>query len=170
MKELEIRRSVRKFDLAKEVKDEDLMEIIKTSMQAPSARNQQPWEYITIKNRKIIKELSTASKGALILENAPAVICLISRPFDGLSVPEMAPQDLAICMTYMMLKATNLGLGTCYIGIYPKEERSQKVFDILKIKEGYTPFALLAVGYPSSDDAFKSLDRFDETRIHKEMF
>ena len=61
---------------------------------------------------------------------------------------------LANIMTYMSLEATSKKIGSCYIGIHPYEDRISYVDSILKIKDGYHACAILALGYPTDDNAF----------------
>ena len=168
---LENRRSVRQFDLTKTIDDKIIEEILKTSMQAPSARNQQPWEFVVVKDKDTIARLSQVSKGTMVLTNANCVIVVVSKPLDTLSTPDMASQDLSIVSTYIMLSALEHKLGTCYLGIHPREDRIDAVNSILEIPNDYNAFSMIAIGYPKNEDVFKNLEnRYEQNRIHKERF
>lgn len=156
------RKSIRQYT-EKQISNEDILTMLKSGMQAPSATNQQPWEFVVIKNRNTLDELSKVSRGAWMLAQAPLCIHVFMR--DGLNKPDMAPQDLGACVENIMLEATNLGLGSCWIGVFPEEDRVTKIKELLQIKNG-TPFANIAIGYPKNEEDVKV--RFDESRIHYE--
>ncbi len=156
------RKSVRQYT-TEPVSDEDIKTMLISAMQAPSAGNQQPWEFVVIKDRTTLDLLSKVSNGAWMLTQAPLCIHVIMK--DDMKKQNMASQDLGACVQNILLEATNLGLGTCWIGVYPEEERMEKIKDILHIKEG-TPFANIAIGHPKTQEEISV--RYDELRIHFE--
>ena len=147
------RRSVRKFK-CDSVSNELISKVISSARQSPSARNQQPWRFVVVKNKQMLKDLSKVSKYSAFLESAPAVIAILKVSDDLLSTPDMAVQDLSCCMTYKMLEATSLGLGTCYMGIWPRQERISACNKALNLKDGLNTFALMPIGYPQDENAF----------------
>ncbi len=64
----------------------------------------------------------------------------------------------------ILLEATDQGLGTCWLGIYPKPERVSVVKEIYQIPESVTPLCIIAVGYPDEDKETK--DGYDHSRVH----
>ncbi len=78
--------------------------------------------------------------------------------------PDMCPQDLSAATQNILLEATNQGLGAVWIGVYPKEDRLANIASILDIPKELTPFCLIAIGYPSTDDSPKPL-RYDPSRV-----
>ena len=158
------RRSVRKFDLTKELPDELLKEIIKAGMQAPSARNQQPWHFLVVKNKDILNKLSTVSTGSRILENANCAIILLMEDDSKLVSKEFKIVDMAASIQNIMLEATKHKIGTCWIGVCPNKERMEGVKNIINSQKDV--FAMLAIGYPLDENAFHSLNRYDEERIN----
>lgn len=165
MENILTRRSVRKFDTTKEVKKEDLIKIIEAGCQAPSAKNQQPWEFVIIDDKQIIEELSNSSKNATFLNNCTKAIALLGKDPTTLRIPHMVCQDLSACMQNMLLMARALELGSCWISVYPVEERMQAMKKALNLPEGILAFSLMAVGHCSLDE-FKQEDRFSEERMH----
>lgn len=157
------RKSVRKFTEQK-ISKEDILTILKSAMQAPSAGNQQPWDFIVIEDKDTLAKLSEVHSGAWLLKDAPLCIHILMR--ENLAKGAMAPQDLGACAQNILLEAVNLGLGGCWVGVYPLEDRVLKVKEILRIKNGI-PFANIAIGYPLKDADVQV--RFDESRIHYEM-
>lgn len=170
MKEIFTRRSIRHYDLSKKVPEEDLNKVLRAGFAAPSARRQEPASFIIIDDLDTIAKLSLVSKGSMILTNTNMVICVMGADPKTLATPHMETQDLSACMENMMIEANHLGLGTCWIGIAPLEDRMNAVADILDIKDGYFPFSLMAIGYPLNNEDFKDLGRFYPERIHRNRY
>ncbi|MCL2522548.1 MAG: nitroreductase family protein [Erysipelotrichales bacterium] len=156
------RRSVRSFKTEK-LKQDEILLILKAGMQAPSARNQQPWYFMVVEDLKLIKELKEVSPGAKAIENAPCVIALLMKDDQEMTAASLVQQDMGACMQNMLLEATSLNIGSVWIGIYPLEARSQAVAKIIEAEKRV--FALVAFGYPSDPEVFKFVDRFDSERI-----
>ena len=145
MKEILERVSVRKYE-ARPVEREKLEALLRAAMAAPSAGNQQPWEFAVVQERALLDRLAGASPYAKPLLAAPAGIAVLSRT-QGLRFPEYWQQDL----------------GAVWMGIAPLEERMRAVAEILGLGEGLQAFALVAVGYPAEKAA--PHDRFDPSRV-----
>ena len=156
------RTSVRKFK-SKEVKKDKILQVLRAGMQAPSAGNQQPWEFYVVTNKKTIEELSKTSPYAGCSANAPVVIVSVYRK-DGLMFPEYAEIDMSIAQENIWLEADNLGLGGVWLGIAPLKERMNAVSKILNLPKILIPFSLFPMGYPA--ETHEQQNRFEETRIH----
>lgn len=156
------RRSIRKY-LDKDVEQEKIDLLLRAAMNAPSAGNQQPWEFYVIKDKEIINQLSQCSPYASCLKNAPIAIIPVYRK-EGLRFVEYAHIDMSICCENLWLEATELGLGCVWLGIAPIRERMDKVNSILNIDDGLESFAIMTIGYPGEEKEDK--DYYDETRIH----
>ena len=156
------RRSIRKY-LDKKVEKEKIDLLLKAAMNAPSAGNQQPWEFYVIEDKDMIEKLSHCSPYASCLKNAPLAIVPVYRK-EGLRFEEYAHIDMSICCENMWLEATELGLGCVWLGIAPIKERMDKVNEIIDIDEGLESFAIMAIGY--SDEEKEDKDYYDINRIH----
>ena len=102
------RISVRRYE-DKQVEKEKLMQILRAGMQAPSACNQQPWEFYVVTNPEKIKALSKATPYAGCAANAPVVIVPVYRK-EGLMAPDFAQIDLSIAQENMWLETDAQGL------------------------------------------------------------
>ena len=160
------RRSVRKYDLTKKISDDELRELCRYAEAAPSARRQSSREYVIINKQEIINELSKISKGSMILSECNTVIAVVGKDPNTIVTPHMQPQDLSAAVQNILLAATQKGYGSCWIGIYPLEERIQPVKDILKITDNRYVFALVALGYPLNSDCFYDADKLKDDMIH----
>ena len=162
MNEIFKRISVRKFE-DKAVEQEKIEQILRAAMAAPSAGNQQPWEFYVVKDREIIKNLAGVSPYAGCAAGAPVVIVPCYRT-EGLRFPEYDTIDLSIATENILLEITSLGLGGVWLGIAPVAERIQAVDEILGLGKNLHTFALVPIGYPAEERAQQ--DRYDERRIH----
>ena len=155
------RKSVRRYT-DKPVEEEKIKKLLTSAMQAPSAVNQQPWEFIVITDKDLLAKLSKTSGGAWPLEKAPLGIMPVLRKTD--KAPVMAPQDLSAATQNILLEAVNQDLGAVWIGVYPREERITYIKEVMNIKSDVTPFCMIAIGYP--DETKEVIKRYDETRVH----
>jgi nitroreductase len=156
------RISVRKYE-PRSVEPEKIMQVLRAGMQAPSAGNQQPWEFYVVTDREKIMELSKTSPYSGCAVNAPVVIVPVYRG-EGLIFPDYAQIDMAIAQENIWLEADSLGLGGVWLGIAPIRERMERVGKILDLPAGKMAFSLFPMGYPA--EARAQQDRFDEQRIH----
>lgn len=155
------RTSVRRFQ-HRPVEKEKTMAILRAAMQAPSAANQQPWEFYVVTDREKIIALSKTNPNARAAANAPAVIVPVYRT--DCYLPDFAQIDLSIAVENMWLEADAQGLGGVWLGIAPWEDRMKAVEQVLQIPENLRAFALFPYGYPAQER--EQQNRFDEDRIH----
>jgi len=155
------RRSIRQF-IDKPVEKEKLLKIIEAGMNAPSAVNQQPWQFIIIDDRNIINEVIDVHPHALPAQRAPASI-LVCGDLERERSKGYWPIDCAAAVQNMLLMITELGMGGCWLGIYPREKRVQRLRELVSCPGEIVPFALIAVGYPAEHKEQKQL--FDPQRI-----
>lgn len=156
------RTSIRKFK-NRPVEKEKIMEILRAGMQAPSAGNQQPWEFYVVTDPEKIQALAKASPFAGCAAGAGTVIVPVYRT-EELQFPEFAQIDLSIAQENMWLRTDELGLGGVWLGIAPLKERMDRVRAILHLPSSVEAFSLFPVGYPAEDG--RQADRFDESRVH----
>ena len=166
MDALRVRRSVRKFDKSRKIDYETLLELCRIGEFAPSARNQKGREYVIIDDEYIINELATVSKGAAVLANGVAAIAVIARNKDELVTPAMIEQDLSSAVENILIGATQMGIGSCWIGIHPHQERIEPCDKVLNVTDGKHTFALIALGYPEDENAFYEKDKLTEDMIY----
>ncbi len=155
------RISVRKYQ-DRPVEKEKIDAILRAAMQAPSAGNQQPWEFYVVTGRALIEKLATVSPYAGCTNGAPAVIVVAYR--EDCMMPEYAQIDLSIAMENLWLETDEQGLGGVWLGIAPIEERMKAVEDIIGLPKGLRAFATFPVGYPAENR--RQQNRYDEKRIH----
>ena len=161
MNELYTRVSIRKYQ-NRPVEPEKTLALLRAAMQAPSAKNQQPWEFYVVTNRAKLEALSTVSPYSGMTKNAPAAIVSVYRK--DCMLPDYAHIDMSIAMENLWLECVSQGLGGVWLGIAPQEERMRAVEEVLELPENVRAFAIFPYGYPAEER--QQRDRFDESRIH----
>lgn len=156
------RRSVRRFT-AEPVTEQEISQILKAAMAAPTACNDRQYQFYVVTNEAVKKQLSACSPYAGCAAGAPVVIVPCFEEGKG-SAPEYAEINMAIVCENLMLEADSLGLGSVFLGIDPESDRMDKVREVLGLPAGLQPFAIIPVGHPAA--APKPVDRFDPDRIH----
>jgi len=153
LKAIHSRKSVRHFSDEKVSKDQ-LEQLMKAGMAAPSANNVQPWVFIGITNRQTLDLLANGLPYAKMLFRASAAIVVCGLPAkSGTDSPEgYWVQDCSAAAQNILIAAESMGLGAVWTGVYPRPERIQVVRNILGIPEKVTPLNLIPIGYPSGVD------------------
>ena len=159
------RRSIRKFKPGATVTDEQIKLMLEAAMLAPSACNTRPWEFIVVKDREKLNKIKKAHPYTGMLETASIAIIICALP-ETQQQPIMSgyfPQDCGAATENILLQAVELGLGTCWCGVYPKEERIAEIRSILNICETKLPFCVIAVGVPDEDPNPRGY--YDENKV-----
>jgi len=145
------RHSVRRY-LDTPVEEEKILQILEAARLAPSWRNQQCWKFIVIKDplvrKNIIQQTGTYNQGWL--GSAPTIIVACGDPAaSGIKNNQnYYLVDVAIAVEHLVLAATELGLGTCWIGTFDAE----KMKEILNIPQHIEIVMLTPLGYPTEKE------------------
>ena len=161
MKEIFERVSIRRYQ-DKPVEKEKILAVLRAAMAAPSAGNQQPWEFYVVTDRELIQALSEVTPHSHYAAAAPVVIVPAYR--EAIKAPSYALIDMSIAMENLWLSCVDQGLDGVWMGIAPQEEPMRKVEKLLQIPAGLRAFALFPLGYPAEERPQQ--DRYDESRIH----
>ncbi|MHA1292760.1 MAG: nitroreductase family protein [Promethearchaeota archaeon] len=106
------RRSIRNFQ-DKEISDKEIEMILEAGRWAPSASNRQPWRFIIIKNKDILKKVSETAIYGKFIKRAPIAVAIVGKVKEN---PNWYVQDTTLASMNMQLMAWSLGIGTCWIG------------------------------------------------------
>lgn len=156
------RRSIRKY-LDKEVSDEIIEELLHAAMSGPSACNRRPWIFYVIKDQDKLNELRKASRFSNM--NAPLAIVVVgdlSRSLP-LQLKDFWIQDCSAATENILLRATDLGLGSLWCGIYPQKRPVERVKKILGITNSDIPLNIIYIGY--GDEEKESRDQYEKNRV-----
>ncbi len=143
---IETRRSIRKYKNTP-ISKEKINKILEAARIAPSAGHRQPWHFIVVENKETIKKLAKREWAA----EAPVMIVGLA---DQEASPRWCINDLGIAFEHIVLAATDLGLGTCWMG---QSKREELVKSLLDIPDKFRVIALTPLGV--SDETPDSKDR-----------
>lgn len=160
------RRSIRKYKPGK-IKEADINEIIKAGMYAPSAVNKQPWHFVVFRNPKSIEQIMEIHPNASMLQNADLGI-LVCTDTELQHDEGYGSIDCAAATQNMLLAAHALGLGACWIGVKPREQRVERLNEIFNLPQEIEAFAVIALGHPGEQK--EKPQRFRQERIHQEIW
>lgn len=145
-----IRRSIRKF--TDEKVPEDLIKVILSAgMAAPSAGNEQPWEFIVVDDKEKMIKVTGVHPFAAMLKSASHAIITCANPVKFKYPVEYWIQDCSAATQNMLLAIAGLGLGACWLGTFPAIERIEGVRKIFGIPEEIIPVTMIALGYPAEE-------------------
>lgn len=136
------RRSIRKYT-AKKVTEEELQNIIRAGVWAPSACNLQQWKFIIIDQPEIFEKLYQMGSASFIKQVKQAILILYNNQTDNLEYSDYI-QSASAAIENMLLKAYSLNIGTCWVNNLPNKKQLRGLFSI---PASYDPIALITLGY-----------------------
>lgn len=163
MQEIINRRSIRSYR-SDAVTEEQIEHILRAAMAAPSAGNQQPWEFIVVTERDLLTNITKVHPYAKMLLEAPAAIIVCGNTsrekHHGFWV-----QDCAAAVENILLEATHLGLGSVWLGVHPRQDRADGLKKLFNMPESIIPLAVIALGYAKEQPT--PVDRYNRSYIHR---
>lgn len=156
------RRSIRRFTNTP-IEKNILERLLKAGMFAPSARNTQSWHFILITEREILGKIPDAHPHARMCLEANAVIVVCG----DLEIEPSAEYNAINCSAAtenILLAAHELGIGSVWLGVYPRPDRVEGVTKLLGLPSNIVPVSMIALGYPN--ETKETPDRFIKERIH----
>ncbi len=144
------RRSVRKFK-AEPVEAQQINELLSAAMSAPSAVAKDPWRFILLRDRSNLQNIASCLPNGKFLAEAPLgiVVCGdIDQAHDN-TVSYML-QDCSAAIENILLAASEIGLGACWLGVHPREDRIKNISKCCQLPANVIPIAVIALGYPQT--------------------
>ena len=158
------RRSVRVYQ--DEKIDESLVrDLLEAAMAAPSAVARDPWEFVVIRDRQTAAQIAEGLPHGKMIAKAPVGIIVcgdIRRAHDGQL--SYLLQDCSAAIENLLLAASSLGLGACWLGVHPREERIAHIRSVLKLPDAVLPIAAIAIGRPAESPPPRT--RYREDAVH----
>jgi len=143
------RHSIRTFT-DQPVEADKLQQILVTANLAPSAGNLQAYEIYVVTNAKKRDGLSCAALAQEYVAVAPVALVFCTHPeltegrYTERGTRLYTVQDATIACTFAMLAATNLGLGSVWVGTF--DEKVVRL--IIGAPDSQVPVVILSIGYP----------------------
>ena len=159
------RRSVRQFTDA-EVTDDQLDILMRAAMAAPSAGNQQCWRFVVIRDAETRARLAAATPYGTPMGRASLGIVILADTTVE-TFPGNWCNDCAAAAENLLLAAHATGIGACWLGVYPGDERERAVAEIVDSPEWLRPFCMIAIGHPQAPGPEVDRYRADKVRVDR---
>jgi len=165
------RRSVRKYAQGP-LEDKALDKILKAGLLAPSGHARRPWEFILVRDKRMLERLSGCrSSGANMLKQAAAAIVVIADE----QKQDVWIEDCSVALGYMHLAASALNLGSCWVQVRLRaaaDGRSCEEFlrEALGFPPNFKAEAILVLGVLQRSPSPHDLQKLNLSKIHKEKF
>jgi nitroreductase len=162
------RRSIRRYKNAN-ISPVILQDLLKAAMAAPSACAKDPWHFIVIHDKATLGRMADGMPNGQMLREAAAAIMVCGDPgrvHDGQL--SYLLQDCSAAIENILIAATALDLGACWLGSHPREDRLSHLRAVLGIPDSIIPVSVVALGWPAEDKVART--RYDATRIHLETW
>ncbi|MCE5302160.1 MAG: nitroreductase family protein [Planctomycetaceae bacterium] len=159
---IQSRRSIRRY-LEEPIGEPLIEKLLAAAMQAPSARNQQPWHFVVIDDRATLQKIPEFMPNAALVAGAPLAILVCG----DLSLEKSEGYwvvDCAAATENLLLAAHALGLGACWCGVYPRPTRMAELRKLLGLPEDVLAHSLVAIGRPAEQHGVENRYRADRVR------
>jgi len=161
------RRSIRVYE-RKKLEKETITKLLQAAMAAPSGSNSRPWEFVVVTDEEKINTLRKKVKYGNF--NAPAIIivCANLAIAQNESAYKYWVQDCSAATENFLIAAAGMGLGTCWVASYPKDNVMSVVRETLGIPEDVYPLNLIYVGYPAEEKQPRT--QYEDSRVHWDTY
>ena len=156
------RRSIRHYT-GEPIPKENIEELIRYGMYAPSACNKQPWHFVLLNERDTFRKIHEFHPHTKMLEHAQWGI-VVCGDEQLAHTPDYWPVDCAAATENILLAAHGMGFGAVWLGIYPRPERVAAMKELLSLPPHIHSFCIISIGCP--DQRPSQPERFHKDRIH----
>ena len=155
------RRSVRHYT-QETVKREELTELLRAAMNAPTAKNCREWRFIVVTDRTSLDHISEIHPYAKMMLQAQAAI-IVSADLDEAFTEGHAYLDCGAAIENLLLEAVHQGLSACWCGLAPAEDRIDSFRKAFELPANQLPMGVIAIGHPEHVNPRE--DQYDENKV-----
>jgi nitroreductase len=162
------RRCVRVYSPG-EVSEAAVTQLLEAAMAAPSAMTKDPWRFVVVRDKQMLSKLSSLHPGAAMLSAAATAIVVcgdLESAFEH-NISYLL-QDCSAATENLLLAAHALGLGACWVGVYPGEALITKIKEWLGLPGAVIPVAVVSIGEPG--EHLEARTRFNGSYVHAEKW
>lgn len=156
------RRSVREYQ-DKPVSEDLVKELLAAAMQAPSAGNARPWQFIVLTDRELLARIPAIHPFATMATRA-ALAVLVCGDLKLEAYPGNWTSDCAAATQNLLLAVHAKGLGAVWTGIHPDQQRIAAFQQLLGLPEHVVPLNLVPIGFPL--DPPLPEERYEAVKVH----
>ncbi|WP_243348133.1 nitroreductase family protein [Parabacteroides sp. FAFU027] len=145
---LKRRRSTRKYT-EELLKPEQVELLLKAALLSPASKSRNPWEFIVVEDKEMLKKLAGCKKhGAALIENAALAIVVAADPLKS----DVWIEDASIASILIQLQAEDLGLGSCWVQVRCREteygiDSEEYVKELLELPQQLGVLSIIAIGH-----------------------
>ncbi len=143
------RRSIRSYS-EKTIGTAELLKMADAGRYAPTARNDQPWEFVIVKDREKLRRIADITDYGKFISGAAALIGVFSKD------TKYYLEDCSAATQNIMLAATSMGIGSCWVA-GDKKPYCEELRKLLKVPSKYKLVSLISLGYPKNKKSFRSI-------------
>ena len=163
---IQTRRSIRRYH-DRPVPKDVVERILRGAMYAPSACNAQPWQFVVVDDRGLLREIPKIHPYATMAEQA-ALAILVCGDIGPEKIPGYWVIDCAAAVQNLLLAAHALGSGAVWTGVYPQQERVEGFRRLFGLPKNVIPHSLIPLGYPAEQPPQE--ERYRADRIHQNVW
>ncbi|MBI5384361.1 MAG: nitroreductase family protein [Verrucomicrobia bacterium] len=162
------RRSIRAYKPGP-IGEETVRSLLEAAMSAPSAAAKDPWRFVLIREREgLVRMANALPNGQMIAEaGIGIVVCGDLEAAHDRQLSYLL-QDCSAAIENLLLAAHAVGLGACWLGIHPREQRLRTIRALLSLPPQVIPVGGIALGWPDEEKPARS--RFNSDFVHHEKW
>ncbi len=156
---IKTRRSIRRYK-SDEVADKDVKDILEAAMFAPSANNEQSWQFVVLSKDKLdaYKQINRN-----VPRQSPPLGILVCGDKRKQKVKGYFLHACCAATQNMLLASHSKGLGSLWTEVFP--DNRPRVKTLLNLPDYIEPVSFVLIGYPDGPEP-KQPERYDETAVH----
>ena len=162
------RRSIRVFT-DEPVAEEQIDVLLQAAMSAPSAAAKDPWRFVVVRDRTLLGRISEALPNGKMIASAGVgiIVCGDIETAHDRQLSYLL-QDCSAAIQNLLLASQLLGLGACWLGIHPREDRIHRLSEILALPSNILPVGGIAIGHPGEQKEPRT--RFNPQFVHHDTW
>jgi nitroreductase len=162
------RRSIREYE-AKPVGDELVTQLLSAAMAAPSAASKDPWHFVVVRQKAMLDAIAAALPNGKMLASA-ALGIVVCGDLGAAHASELSYllQDCSAAIENLLVAAHALGLGACWLGVHPRQERVEALTKLVALPDRILPISCIAIGWPSEQKSART--RYQASHVHDETW
>lgn len=133
------RRSTREFDHLAKISKENILALIDAARLAPTARNIQPWEFIAVTDRSLLKHIGDLADNGSFIRDASLCVAIFCKD------TKYYLEDGCAATENLLLAASDLGLASCWVA-GDKKPYCSSIKELLKVPDEFRLVSLIALG------------------------
>lgn len=169
MQNILTRTSIRAYT-DRAVSREQIDTLLRAAMSAPTARNQQPWQFVVVNRRDVLQSLAALFPSTRMTAQAQAAVVVCGDMGKALPGDGQAYwiQDCSAATENLLLAAHAMGLGAVWCGVYPIADRVAGVRRVLQLPDSIMPLNIIPIGWPAEQPQPKN--KWRPERVHYNRF